>query len=61
MDTEREVVKEERRVRFDNQPYGSVVETLYEHAFTVHPYRHPTIGSMEDLDRASVADDTQLL
>ncbi len=54
--TEREVVKEERRLRFDNQPYGSVVETLYHSAFQVHPYRHQTIGSMEDLDRASVAD-----
>ena len=54
--TEREVVKEERRERFDNQPYGTVVETLYQHAFTVHPYRHMTIGSMEDLDRASLDD-----
>ncbi len=51
---EREVVKEERRQRFDNQPYGTVIETLYAHAFTVHPYRHMTIGSMEDLDRATV-------
>jgi zinc protease len=54
--TEREVVKEERRERFDNQPYGTVVETLYQHAFTVHPYQHTTIGSMEDLDRASLSD-----
>jgi len=53
---EREVVKEERRERFDNQPYGNVIEALYERAFTVHPYRHMTIGSMEDLDRASTAD-----
>ncbi len=53
---EKEVVKEERRQRFDNQPYGNVVETLYQHAFTVHPYRHMPIGSMEDLDRATVAD-----
>jgi zinc protease len=51
---EREVVKEERRQRFDNQPYGMVVETLYQHAFTVHPYQHMPIGSMQDLDRASV-------
>jgi predicted Zn-dependent peptidase len=50
------VVKEERRQRFDNQPYGNVVETLYQEAYTVHPYRHMAIGSMEDLDRASVAD-----
>jgi zinc protease len=54
--TEREVVKEERRLRFDNQPYGTVIETLYRLAYNVHPYRHMPIGSMEDLDRASVAD-----
>jgi len=54
--TEREVVKEERRSRFDNQPYGTVIETLYRLAYTVHPYRHTPIGSMEDLDRASVSD-----
>jgi zinc protease len=53
--TEREVVKEERRERFDNQPYGTVIETFYAHAFTQHPYRHMTIGSMEDLDRANLA------
>ncbi|HUI44165.1 MAG TPA: pitrilysin family protein [Terriglobia bacterium] len=53
---EREVVKEERRQRFDNQPYGNVVEVLYQHAFTVHPYHHVPIGSMEDLDRASLAE-----
>jgi predicted Zn-dependent peptidase len=55
-DTEREVVKEERRTRFDNQPYGTVIETLYQLAFKIHPYRHMPIGSMEDLDRASVED-----
>lgn len=55
-DNEREVVKEERRLRFDNQPYGTVVESLYEQAFTVHPYRHMAIGSMEDLDRARLTD-----
>lgn len=53
---EREVVKEERRLRFDNQPYGTVVETLYRNAYTVHPYQHMSIGSMNDLERASVAD-----
>jgi len=54
--TEREVVKEERRQRLDNQPYGTVVEVLYQNAFKVHPYQHQTIGSMEDLDRASIDD-----
>ena len=53
---ERQVVEEERRLRFDNPPYGTVVETLYDHAYTVHPYRHMTIGSLEDLNHASIAD-----
>jgi zinc protease len=53
---ERQIVEEERRLRFDNPPYGTVVETLYEHAYTVHPYRHATIGSMEDLNHASIGD-----
>ncbi|MGH9327820.1 MAG: M16 family metallopeptidase [Terriglobia bacterium] len=53
---EREVVEEERRQRFGNQPYGDVVEILYAHAFAVSPYRHMPIGSMEDLERASVRD-----
>src|SRR5688572_25081358 len=54
--TEREVVKEERRMRVENQPYGRLNEIIYEQAFTVHPYRHPTIGSMHDLEAASVND-----
>ena len=53
---ERQVVEEERRLRFDNPPYGTVVETLYDHAYTVHPYQHMTIGSMEDLNHASIQD-----
>jgi zinc protease len=54
--TEREVVKEERRMRVDNQPYGRLSELIYDHAFTVHPYKHATIGSMTDLEAASVED-----
>ena len=54
--TEREVVKEERRMRIDNQPYGRLNELIYDQAFTVHPYKHPTIGSMKDLESASIAD-----
>src|SRR5580765_5147722 len=53
---EREVVKEERRLRIDNQPYGRLNEIIYEQTFTTHPYKHPTIGSMADLEAASVAD-----
>src|SRR5215471_16784013 len=53
---EREVVKEERRMRVDNQPYGRLNEIIYDQAFTAHPYKHPTIGSMADLEAASVDD-----
>jgi zinc protease len=54
--TEREVVKEERRMRVENQPYGRLNEIIYDQAFTVHPYKHPTIGSMTDLEAASIDD-----
>ncbi len=53
---EREVVKEERRMRVENQPYGRLSEIIYDHAFTTHPYKHPTIGSMADLEAASITD-----
>jgi len=53
---EREVVKEERRMRIDNQPYGRLSEIIYDHAFAAHPYKNPTIGSMADLEAASIDD-----
>jgi zinc protease len=53
---ERDVVKEERRMRVDNQPYGRLNEIIYDQAFAVHPYKHATIGSMVDLEAASVED-----
>jgi hypothetical protein len=43
-------------MRVDNQPYGRLNEIIYDHAFTVHPYKHPTIGSMADLEAASIDD-----
>jgi zinc protease len=54
--TEREVVKEERRMRFENQPFGRLPEIIFDKAFKVHPYKHQTIGSMADLEAASIAD-----
>jgi zinc protease len=54
--SEREVVKEERRVRVENQPYGYIEEDLRAAAFTVHGYHHTTIGSMQDLDNAKLED-----
>ena len=53
---ERDVVKEERRLRVDNQPYGRLNEIIYDQAFTTHPYKHPTVGSMADLEAASIND-----
>jgi len=43
--SEREVVKEERRLRVDNQPYGRLNEVIYDQIFTTHPYKHVPIGS----------------
>ena len=52
--SEREVVKEERRVRVENQPYGYLQEDLRAAAFTEHAYHHTPIGSMADLDNATI-------
>jgi predicted Zn-dependent peptidase len=43
-------------MRVENQPYGRLNEIIYDQAFSVHPYKHPTIGSMQDLEAASVDD-----
>jgi predicted Zn-dependent peptidase len=52
IETQREVVKEEKRQRIDNQPYGRLLEETMKRAYTEHPYRWTTIGSMEHLDAA---------
>jgi zinc protease len=54
--SERQVVEEERRLRVDNQPYGSIEEDLRASAFTVHGYHHTPIGSIADLDKATLED-----
>jgi zinc protease len=54
--SERQVVEEERRVRVDNQPYGALEEDLRAAAFTVHGYHHTPIGSIEDLNKATLGD-----
>ena len=57
LDNQREVVKNEKRWSYDNRPYGSWSEKLQAHLFPLeHPYHHSTIGSMEDLDAASLED-----
>lgn len=54
VDTQNEVVKEEKRLRVDNQPYGNLLKAVKENLFKKHPYRHTTIGEMEDLDAATL-------
>jgi len=56
IETQREVVKEEKRQRVDNQPYGTLFQETLDHAFDVHPYSWPPIGSMEDLNAAQEQD-----
>lgn len=56
IETQREVVKEEKRQRIDNQPYGSFMYEVFRRAFKDHPYKWTPIGSMEDLDAAQEED-----
>ncbi len=56
IETQRQVVKEERRQRIDNQPYGSILEQSFKKAFKEHPYQWPVIGYMEHLDAAQEED-----
>lgn len=54
VDTQNEVVKEEKRLRVDNQPYGRLVYEVKKNLFKKHPYRWSTIGEMEHLDAATL-------
>ena len=54
VDTQNEVVKEEKRLRVDNQPYGNVLKAVKEKLFDKHPYKHTTIGEMDELDAATL-------
>ena len=56
IETQREVVKEERRQRIDNQPYGSLLEETFKRCYSVHPYKWPVIGSMAHLEAAVESD-----
>jgi predicted Zn-dependent peptidase len=57
LDNQRDVVKNERRWRVDNQPYGDWDERIQAMMYpSDHPYHHSVIGSMEDLDAASLED-----
>ena len=54
VDTQNEVVKEEKRLRYDNSPYGQLIPQVKKNMFKNHPYRWTTIGSMDHLDAATL-------
>jgi len=54
--SERDVVKEERRLRIDNPPFGRLFEVVLANTFTTHPYKILPIGSMADLNAATIED-----
>jgi zinc protease len=54
--SERDVVKEERRQRYDNPPYGHLLEVVLNNSYTAHPYRIAPIGTMADLNAATLDD-----
>ena len=54
VDTQNEVVKEEKRMRYDNSPYGKWNEEVKSYLYKLHPYRQTTIGKMEHLDAATL-------
>lgn len=54
VDTQNEVVKEEKRSSYDNRPYGQILFAVSENMFKVHPYKHKNIGDMAHLDAATL-------
>lgn len=54
VDTQNEVVKEEKRMRYDNSPYGQFLMNVKKHIFKKHPYKGTTIGKMKHLDDATL-------
>lgn len=54
VETQRKVVKEERKQRLENTPYGTLLEKIFSNAFKVHPYRWTPIGSAQYIDQAKL-------
>jgi predicted Zn-dependent peptidase len=54
VETQREVVKEEYRQRYDNQPYGTFLPEMFKRGFVEHPYQWVPIGSLEHLNQAKI-------
>ncbi|MEM1339720.1 MAG: pitrilysin family protein [Bacteroidota bacterium] len=56
VDTQKEVVKEEKRSSYDNRPYGQFLFAIQENLFKEHPYKNPNIGFEKDIDAATLED-----
>lgn len=54
VETQRKVVKEEKKQRYDNTPYGQILNVVYENAYEVHPYRWSPIGKAQYIDQATL-------
>jgi len=56
LETQRKVVKEEKKQRYDNTPYGQLLNVVFENAFTTHPYRWSPIGKDQYIDEAKLSE-----
>lgn len=56
VETQRKVVKEEKKQRYDNTPYGQILNVVYENAYTKHPYRWSPIGKEQYIDQAKLSE-----
>ncbi|MCB0697038.1 MAG: insulinase family protein [Chitinophagaceae bacterium] len=56
VETQRKVVKEEKKQRYDNTPYGQLLNVVFENAYTVHPYRWSPIGKEQYIDQAKISE-----
>jgi zinc protease len=54
LETQRKVVKEEKKQRYENTPYGRLLEQIFKHAYTVHPYQWTPIGEAQYIDQATL-------
>lgn len=56
VETQRKVVKEEKKQRYDNTPYGQLINVIYENAYTTYPYRWSPIGKEQYIDKATLSE-----
>ena len=56
VETQRKVVKEEKKQRYDNTPYGQLINVIFENAYTTYPYRWSPIGKEQYIDQATLTE-----